>query len=233
MFESLPFSRPASRPPLGHAVSSMSVHGVLAVAAVLATRQVVAPVPEDEATIVLPPFVDRPASGAPSRSPADPLPLPAAPAFPTLPSMTIDVPTLAPVDLPVPGPAIDLAGIINRTTVLAPGSGGGNGDADIGDEVYTQALVDEPVELLSAPTPVYPTVLAGAGMAGRVVLEFVVDTTGEVEPGSIRVLEAAHPAFAASARTAIAGARFRPARARDQLVRQRVRQAVRFVAGQE
>ena len=47
--------------------------------------------------------------------------------------------------------------------------------------------------------------------AGRVVLQFVVDTAGAVEPATVRVREATHPAFAAAARAAVAQWRFRPA----------------------
>lgn len=233
MFESLPFSRPAARPPLGHAVTAMSVHGALAVAAILGTRQVMEPPVHDGRDIILTPFVAEPAPPAPSPTASAPLPLPAAPTAPSVPTVSVAVPTSVPVGVAAPGPAVDLTGLVNRTAVLSPIPGGTVDAGPIGDAVYTQNLVDEPVELLTAPAPAYPAVLAGAGMAGRVVLEFVVDTLGQVEPASIRVVESAHPAFEASARAAISGARFRPARARDHAVRQRVRQAVRFVPAQE
>lgn len=232
MFESLPFSRPAARAPLGHAVTAMSVHGALAVAAILGTRQVIEPPVNDARDIILTPIVDEPAPAAQASSASEPLPLPAAPAAPALPTVSVDVPTSAPVGVPAPAPAVDLASLINRTAVLSPAQGGGDDGGPIGGVVYTQNLVDVPVELLAVPTPAYPAVLAGAGLAGRVVLEFVVDTLGQVEPATIRVVESAHPAFEASARAAISGARFRPARARDHAVRQRVRQAVRFVPAQ-
>lgn len=232
MFESLPFSRPATRQPLGHAVTAMSVHGALAVAAILGTRQVMEQPAPDGRDIILTPFVADPAPRAQTPASSDPLPVLAAPTAPSLPTVSVDVPTSVPVGMAAPGPVVDLSSLIDRTAVLSPTPGGSGDGGRIGDAVYTQNLVDVPVELLDGPTPAYPTVLAGAGLAGRVVLEFVVDTLGQVEPASIRMVEGAHPAFEASARAAISAARFRPARAKDHAVRQRVRQAVRFVPTQ-
>jgi len=59
----------------------------------------------------------------------------------------------------------------------------------------------------------------------------VVDTAGRVEPESILVVAASHPAFGESARRALATARFRPARVRGNPVRQLVQQAMRFAIG--
>lgn len=70
--------------------------------------------------------------------------------------------------------------------------------------------------------------LAAARVAGRASVRFVVDTLGRVEPGSVTVVEADHPAFAASAVAAIERARFRPARIGSRAVRQLVVQTVRF-----
>lgn len=88
--------------------------------------------------------------------------------------------------------------------------------------------MDEPARVLSQPAPVFPAVLKAARVGGRVVIQFVVDTVGRVEPGSVRFAESSHPAFESSARTAIEQSRFAPARIRGQPVRQVVRQSVRF-----
>lgn len=82
--------------------------------------------------------------------------------------------------------------------------------------------------MLSQPAPAYPPILRAAGIAGRVVVEFVVDTTGMVEPMSLRVVEASNRGFERSAREAALGARFTPARAQGRRVRQLVRQGVSF-----
>jgi TonB family protein len=88
--------------------------------------------------------------------------------------------------------------------------------------------VDDPVQLLEQPPVRYPPALAQASVAGRVELEFVVDTLGQVEPGSVRTLASTHPEFEAAARRAVLVSRFRPALWRGRLVRQVARQSFRF-----
>ena len=80
--------------------------------------------------------------------------------------------------------------------------------------------------------PRFPPVLLAAGVSGRVVVQFVVDTVGAVETLSITVLECTHPGFEAPAREAVAGAVFRPARLGPYPVRQLTKQPVRFIASQ-
>lgn len=65
---------------------------------------------------------------------------------------------------------------------------------------------------------VYPDSLRRHGISGRVVLEFVVDTAGRVEPG-IRVLRTAHPLLVEPAKEMIRGARYIPGRVRGRPVR--------------
>ncbi len=88
--------------------------------------------------------------------------------------------------------------------------------------------VDEPVSVIRQPAPEYPPALARAGIPGRVEVQYVVDTTGVVEPSSVRVLGSTHPAFEAAARASVTASRFRPARLHGRTVRQLVRQALTF-----
>jgi TonB family protein len=90
-------------------------------------------------------------------------------------------------------------------------------------EPYTRDEVDQPA-LPEAGTlaPVYPESLFLARTAGRVVMEFVVDTTGQVEPGTIEVLEASDTRFGDAVRSALARALFRPAIRGGHRVRQYV-----------
>jgi TonB family protein len=88
--------------------------------------------------------------------------------------------------------------------------------------------VDDPVQLLEQPPVAYPPALAQASVAGRVELEFVVDTSGRVEPRSLRTLASTHPEFETAARRAVLVSRFRPAHWRGRLVRQVARQSFRF-----
>ena len=120
---------------------------------------------------------------------------------------------------------------------IADGVVGGTGpvDRELPDEagaIYQATLADSrfnPAVLVSEPTPRYPRHLEQLGVPGRVVVEFVIDTVGRVEPASIRVLESTHEAFEEAARKTVAAAVFRPARLRSQPVRQLTRQAVRFI----
>ncbi len=91
--------------------------------------------------------------------------------------------------------------------------------------------VDErPVLLDSAClTPIHPDILRQAGIEGRVVVQFVVDTAGAVEAGYVRVLSSTHQLFERPTRTAIAACRYRPGRQGGRPVRVQVTQPVNFV----
>ncbi|HEX5872440.1 MAG TPA: TonB family protein [Longimicrobium sp.] len=58
----------------------------------------------------------------------------------------------------------------------------------------------------------YPPVLRDARVSGRVVIELIVDENGRPRPGSARVVDASHSAFADAALRAVDRFRFRPAR---------------------
>jgi protein TonB len=82
---------------------------------------------------------------------------------------------------------------------------------------------EETAEILTAPLPTYPELLRQAGLAGKVVLEAVVDTTGRVLAQSITLVSATHPGFVEPARQALLQTLFRPAMADGKPVRLRVR----------
>jgi len=88
-----------------------------------------------------------------------------------------------------------------------------------GNEVYAEGLVEERPALLSAPAPVYPALLKEAGIQGRVILPAVIDTTGRVEPASVRIMKSSHPAFDQPTKDWVLKALFRPARLRGRGVR--------------
>jgi TonB family protein len=124
---------------------------------------------------------------------------------------------------------------------LAAGVVGGTGKADVwagGPEpnaIYEASTIDErfaPATVIFQPAPRYPRHLESLGLEGRVLVEFVIDTAGQVEPASVRILESSHPAFEAAARAAIGGSRFQPARLSGHPVRQLTRQSVRFLSAQ-
>ena len=87
------------------------------------------------------------------------------------------------------------------------------------NSVYPPSLVQEAPELLSAPVPVYPPLLRSAGVQGRVMVAAVVDTLGQPENGSVRIVRSDNPGFEAAALATVRAARFRPARIYGRAVR--------------
>jgi TonB family protein len=101
-----------------------------------------------------------------------------------------------------------------------------------GDLIYEATLDDgrfEPAVLVFEPPPRYPQALQVAGISGQVKLRFVVDTTGRVDPESIKVLKSTHAGFEQPARESVVAALFHPARLGDRPVRQLTEQPIRFV----
>lgn len=96
--------------------------------------------------------------------------------------------------------------------------------------VYDATEVDEParVDTAKLQSPAYPDSLFAFGVNGEAVLEFVVDTTGEVRENSVGVVSATHPAFGEAARRALLASRFVPARLRGRKVPQLVLLPFRF-----
>jgi protein TonB len=64
----------------------------------------------------------------------------------------------------------------------------------------------------------YPRMLADQGVAGRVMLELIVEADGRVRPGSVRVVSATNPQFSDATMRIVERFRFRPARVGDQPV---------------
>lgn len=84
--------------------------------------------------------------------------------------------------------------------------------------VWLSSALRQPATLRGGMRLVYPDSLRRRGIAGRVLLEFVVDARGRVEPG-VRVLRTAHPLLVGPAKEMIMGARFEPGRVRGRPVR--------------
>jgi len=105
--------------------------------------------------------------------------------------------------------------VISTTPSTASGSAPANGWVMLGSENGPQVL--------TGPLPRYPELLRQAGIEGRVLLEAIVDTTGQVLRDSIVVVAATHPEFVAAARQAALATLFRPAFVAGRAVRVRVR----------
>jgi hypothetical protein len=91
----------------------------------------------------------------------------------------------------------------------APAEGGGSPDTPFALHRGRAAGGRAPGQRLAA----LPELLRSAGVGGRVLAQFVVDTAGRVEPGSLRVLSTSHPQFTAAVEAALPRMRFLPAEA--------------------
>jgi serine/threonine-protein kinase len=103
-----------------------------------------------------------------------------------------------------------------------------------GERVYDVGSVDEPPELRNRRDVIrilernYPPVLRDARVSGDVILSFIVDRDGRVEPGTIQAVNSADPQFVEAARRVAERMRFRPGRVRDEAVRTSVQVPVSF-----
>ena len=97
------------------------------------------------------------------------------------------------------------------------------------DSVYSILNVEESaVRSEGSAAPIYPPELIQKGIEGAVLTNFVIDTTGRADTTTIGILQAAHPLFVQSVRTAIPGMRFSPAMVQGRKVRQVVEQRFQF-----
>jgi periplasmic protein TonB len=233
VFDTLLESKPKKRRTVGQTIMSLGLHGLLIFAAVKATQGVAEGVKERpvDTTMV---FLKPP-------PPAPPPPPPPEVVVTQNPPPKGFQTVVAPTDIPKDIPPIDLKqkafdpkdftgkGVEGG---VASGVVGGTGPVDVKAQVFTEAELDDPVQPISQPTPRYPPVMQSAGIAGRVDLQYIVDTTGHAEPGSLKVLKSTHQAFEEPAKETIQKSVFKPARFRGRPVRQLVQQAVTFKPGQ-
>ena len=84
---------------------------------------------------------------------------------------------------------------------------------------------------LAGPPPVYPSRLRQQGVTGRVIVSFVVDTAGRVEPASVSVISATERDFVDPTLEAVRGSRFSPGLLAGCPVRVRIVQPVNYCLG--
>jgi protein TonB len=225
--------------------TSVLTHALIVTLAVMATQAVLdAPsVTAPDPAILL--FVPKPPSSPPppevkreSPAPSVVVAEPPPKGFQTVAALT-DIPkVIPPVDLSQR--PLDPRDFTGRGVEggVAEGVVGGTGRVDTGspggelNAIYEATTNDErfePAILVLQPAPRYPGALETLGIEGQVMVEFVIDTTGRIQPPTIRILTSTHQDFAAAARVAVAGAIFRPAHLSAHAVRQLTRQSIRFV----
>ncbi|MGI9040022.1 MAG: TonB family protein [Gemmatimonadales bacterium] len=236
MFENLIESKPKAKKSVGQTLMSLVIHGLVIFGAVKVTTgaaETIKDIVADTTMVFLKP-PPPPPPPPPDQPPPDVVVAqnPPPKGFQTI---------VAPTDIPKDIPPIDLSekpfdpkDFTGRGVEggIASGIVGGTGPVVVTGEVFLEAQLDDPVRPISIPTPRYPPVLQSAGIAGRVELQYVVDTTGHAEPRSFKVLKTTHPAFVEPAKEAIAKGVFKPAKFKGQAVRQLVQQAISFKVGQ-
>ncbi len=115
-----------------------------------------------------------------------------------------------------------------QVDAACPPGGRADEHGSAADQVYSEAAVDEPAEIVSAPPLEYPPALRQAGLQGRVTVQAVIDTLGGAEPASLKVIARPNSAFDQSARAYVLHAVFRPARIKGRAVRVLIRVPVDY-----
>ena len=206
---------------LGTAVVSFTIHAGVIAGAVFATLQVKGidqAVKMDTTMVLLTP-----------QQQLRPKPQPAQLDAPVKGFQTVVVPP----EIPTVIPPVDLQQRFDPKDYSGAGVEGGRADgvAPNDNPVYMEAVVEQRPALLSGPPP-YPELLRGAGIRGRVVVQAIVDTTGRLEPNSIKIVQTPHPGFGPTIRRWAATALFRPARLQGHAVRVWVRLPLEYSVSQ-
>jgi TonB family protein len=233
-------SRPvhvASRSSVGGSILTHFGMGALIIVATLSTPSRPNGESNDQPLIFLSQVAPaQPALPAPAVIPRPPAANPPPKGFQTIATPTVIPTEIPPVNLeeqPLdPG---DFTGIGVEGGV-ADGVAGGTGEVDPQatgpwDGIYDEATADArytPARILRQSAPMYPPALRQARIEGSVVIRFVVDTLGRVEPASIEVLESSRPTFDQPAIQAILATRFATARFDNRGVRQLTNQRISF-----
>lgn len=232
MFNTLVASQPVSWTARYFSAGSVStvVHAAIVAGLAVATVQARSPaVLFADTTLVFIAPGNRPEPPKEEERPVDPRVLVAGTAFRGFQTIA------ALAEIPTTIPPVDLAQRFDPRDYSGVGVEGGLADGIPIDPsqmpasyVFAENLTEEPPEMLRTPELAYPSVLLAAGVEGAVRLQFIVDTLGLVEAGSIRVLSSTHLGFQQAALDLARRAVFRPARVGGRAVRVLVQMPVNF-----
>src|SRR5437868_10346026 len=217
MFTNLIESKPQKTKSLGGTIASIAIHALLITLAVYVTahagEKVVEKNRQEDVVFAKPPEPPPPPPDQPKPPPPDVVAAPPPPkGFQVL---------TAPINIPDKIPDVDLSkAVTNEADFTGKGAAGGRANGVAGgtpantDQPFFEFQVEKPAEPKpNNPRPVYPQLLQDQGVAGDVMLQFVVDTTGKVEMNSIKVLKASNELFATSVKKVLPDLRFLPAEA--------------------
>lgn len=85
--------------------------------------------------------------------------------------------------------------------------------------VFMEDVVDVRPKRVSGPAVRYPDVLREAKIGGQVLIEAIIDTSGHVEPSSVKVMQSPNPGFDFPAKDYVLQSVFRPGREHGRPVR--------------
>ena len=227
MFENLVASKATDKKPFGSAVMSLAIQSALLYGTVVATRGAAETIREiiADTTMV---FLEAPKPEAPPEMPPEAVVSanPPPKGFQTVIAVS-EIPTeIPPVDLTQKFNPDDFTGK-GIEGGIAAGVVGGTGPV-IEGEVFLAAELEDRPRLISISEPRYPPVLESAGITGRVVFDFIVDTLGRVSGASINVISSTNKAFETPAIDALRTALFSPGKVQGNPVQVLVRQAISF-----
>jgi periplasmic protein TonB len=231
MFENLIETKPTKPKTLKTMILSVVVHALAITGAVVATLQAKEALEKPKAEKVE--FVEMKKDEPPPPEEKAPPPPEIVAAPP--PPKGFQVLT-APIKIPDVLPEIDLS---KKMTDEADFSGKGvqggiakgvvGGTGPVSDQTYFEFQVEKQVSQVPGTANLrYPDMLRSANVEGEVLAQFVVDTTGRVEKGSLKILKSSHELFTNSVTSALNGMRFYPAEIGGRKVKQLVQQPFNF-----
>lgn len=142
----------------------------------------------------------------------------------------------APIKIPDVLPEIDLSKkVTDEADFSGKGVQGGiakgvvGGTGPVTDQTYFEFQVEKQVAPAPGNTPPrYPDMLRSANVEGEVLAQFVVDTLGRVERGSIKILKTSHDLFTNSVMQHLGNAKYYAAEIGGRKVKQLVQQPFNF-----
>ena len=234
MFNNLLESKPKKEKRGGGTVTSIVLHSLVVGLAVYATAN--AAIQNEKPRQEKIDFVETPKDEPPP--PKDEPPPPPPPDIVAAPPPPKGFQVLtAPVEIPDVIPDIDLSKkVTDENDFSGKGVAGGvakgveGGKAVVqSDQPYFEFQVEKPVVPAPGSTsPRYPDMLRQAGVEGEVLAQFVVDTTGRAEAGSLKILKSSHDLFVQSVKNALPQMKFIPAEVGGRKVKQLVQQPFTF-----
>ncbi|MDB4907811.1 MAG: hypothetical protein JWO05_2595 [Gemmatimonadetes bacterium] len=228
MFQQLMESKPTGTARRGGSLASVTIHAAIIALAVIGTQAkkggAKATKPEEHTTIYIPAPAEAPRHARPASSPSTSV------IREQTPTLVVSAPTITPIGIPEVDIRIHVSGSDPFSGVVSSGivplSGGGASGNGIGipGGVIDAARVDRlPTVRGRVTTPPYPDVLRRGSVEGEVVAQFVIDSVGNIERGSVMIVSSPHALFSDAVRSTLPALRFMPGEVGGRPVRTLVR----------